>query len=210
MRSPALVRRFAGLVMVASFMFVIVGDETVVSDFFGTDDEALRLQYLLDSADDWDRAMTMYAIAGVLVAGGFALWAGAVHLARAERRWRRVASIGAIGAALGAFAWGAVCYRRATWPPAEVADNPDMLLPWALAWPLLSMLATALIGWTLLRADMRVRGWVIIVAAALFVPIGTILPLLVPLPVALTGVIITAARSSRPEPSVTSPEPLMP
>jgi hypothetical protein len=196
--------------MIASFVFVIVGDETVISDFFGTNDEALRLQYLLDAADDWDRAMTMYAIAGVLVAGGFALWAGAVHLARADRMWRRVASVGAIGAALGALAWGVVCYRRATWPPAEVAHNPDSLLPWALAFPLLSMLATALIGWTLLRTHMRVRGWVIIVASALFVPIGIILPLLVPLPVALTGVIITAAPSSRQEPSVASPEPLMP
>jgi hypothetical protein len=57
--APGLVRRLAGLVMIASFAFVVVGDETVISDFFGTHDEALRLQYLLDAADDWDRAMTM-------------------------------------------------------------------------------------------------------------------------------------------------------
>ena len=206
---PGILRRLAGLVMIASVVFVILGDEPVIQDFFGTDDKELRLQYLRDAPDDWDRAMTMYAVAGVLVAGGFALWAGAVHLARSDRTLRRVAVVGAISALLGALAWVSVCYGRATRPPAEVADSHIPLL-WGLAWPLLSMLATALVGWLLLRAHMRVRGWAIIVAAVIFVPIGFILPLVVPFPVALTGLIIMLARSSRPGSSVTSPEPLMP
>jgi hypothetical protein len=207
--APGILRRLAGLVMIASVVFVILGDEPVIEDFFGTDDEELRLQYLLDAPDDWDRAMTMYAVAGLLVAGGFALWAGAVHLARSDRTLRRVAGVGAISALLGALSWVSVCYGRATRPPAEVAANHIALL-WGLTWPLLSMLATALVGWTLLRAHLRVRGWAIIVAAVIFVPIGFILPLVVPFPVALTGLIIMLTRSSRWEPRVTSPEPLVP
>jgi hypothetical protein len=207
---PGILRRLAGLVMIASVVFVILGDEPVIEDFFGTQDEKLRLQYLLDAPDDWDRAMTMYAISGVVVALGFALWAGAVHLAGSDRTLKRAADVGGVSALLGALAWVSVCYGRATRPPAEVADNPDILQLWGLAWPLLAMLATALVGWILLRAHMRVRGWAIIVAAVIFVPIGIILPLAVPFPVALTGLIIMVARSSRRAPSVTSPEPLMP
>jgi hypothetical protein len=208
--ASGILRRLAGLVMIASVVFVILGDEPVIEDFFGTDDEELRLQYLLDAPDDWDRAMTMYAVAGLLVAGGFALWAGAVHFARSDRTLRRVAGVGAISALLGALTWVSVCYGRATRPPAEVADNSAIVPLWGLTWPLLSMLATALVGWTLLRAHMRARGWTIIVAAGIFVPIGFILPLVVPFPVALTGLIIMLTRSSRWEPSVTSLEPLTP
>jgi hypothetical protein len=41
--------RLAGLVMMASVVFLIVGNKPVIADFFGTSDEELRLQYLLDA-----------------------------------------------------------------------------------------------------------------------------------------------------------------
>jgi len=47
------VARLAGLAMVASVVFLIVGDRPVIADFFGTSDEELRVQYLLDAPDDW-------------------------------------------------------------------------------------------------------------------------------------------------------------
>jgi hypothetical protein len=73
------------------------------------------------------------------------------------------------------------------------------------------MLAVGLVGWILLRADMRGRGWVIIVAAVIFLPVGWVLPLVVPFPVALTGLIILVTPSSRWRSGVTmSTDPLMP
>lgn len=73
------------------------------------------------------------------------------------------------------------------------------------------MLAVGLVGWILLRADMRGRGWVIIVAAAIFVLVGTILPLVVPFPVALTGLIVLVTPSSRWRSGVTvTTDPLTP
>lgn len=202
--------RLAGLVTIASSVFVILGNEPVVEDFFGTSDETLRLQYLLAAADDWDRANTMFAVAGVAIAVGFVLWAVAIHLGRAARTSRRVAAVGATSATLGALAWVAVCYRRATGQPAEVAAGTSGW--WLLAWALLVMLAVGLVGWTLRRAGMHVRGWVIIVLAVIFVPIGTILPLVVPFPVALAGLIILVTPSSRWESGVstTTTDPLMP
>jgi hypothetical protein len=104
-----------------------------------------------------------------------------------------------------------VSYGRATRPPAEVAAGYGSV--WSLlAWALLVMVAVGLVGWILLRADMRARGWVIIVAAVIFVPVGTILPLVVPFPVALTGLIILVTPPSRWESkiNVTSTDPLMP
>ncbi len=109
--------------------------------------------------------------------------------------------MGATSATLGALTWVFVCYGRATQPPAEVAAGSSGW--WLLAWALPVMLAVGLVGWTLLQAGMRVRGWVIIVVAALFVPVGTILPLVVPFPVALTGLIILVTPPSRWEPSAT-------
>jgi hypothetical protein len=195
------VARVAGLVMVASVVFLIVGDRPVIANFFGTSDEELRVQYLLDAPDDWDWAMTMYAVMGVVVAVGFALWAVAVHLGGADRTSRRIADVGATSAALGALAWVIVCYLRATRPPAEVAAGDA---EWSLlAWAPLVMVAVGLVGWMLLRADMRARGWVIIVAAVIFVPIGIILPLGVAFPVALTGLIILVTSPSRWRSNVT-------
>jgi hypothetical protein len=204
------VARLAGLVMMASVVFVIVGDKPVIRDFFGTSDQELRLQYLLDAPDDWDFAMTMYAVAGVVVAVGFALWAVGVHLGGADRTSRRIADVGATSAALGALAWAFVSYGRATRPPAEVAAGDGS--EWGLlAWAPLVMLAVGLVGWILLRTDMRGRGWVIIVAAVIFLPVGWVLPLVVPFPVALTGLIILVTPSSRWRSGVTmSTDPLMP
>jgi hypothetical protein len=154
--------------------------------------------------------MTMFAVAGVVVAVGFALWAVAIHLGGADRTSRRVAGVGATSAALGALAWVFVSYGRATRPPAEIAGGYGSGW-WLLAWALLVMLAVGLVGWILLRADMRGRGWVIIVAAVIFVPVGTILPLVVPFPVALSGLIILVTPSSRWGSSVTiTTDPLMP
>jgi hypothetical protein len=65
------------------------------------------------------------------------------------------------------------------------------------------MLAVGLVGWMLRRADMRVRGWVVIVAAVLFVPIGYILPATVVFPVALTELILLLTATRRWESSVT-------
>jgi hypothetical protein len=195
------IARLAGLVMMVSIVILIVGNKPVIADFFGTNDEELRLQYLLDAPDDWDWAMTMYAVMGVVVAVGFALWAVAVHLGGAERTSRRIAGVGAISAALGALAWAFLCYGRATRPPAEVAAGDA---EWSLlAWAPLVMVAVGLVGWMLLRADMRARGWVIIVAAVIFVPIGIILPLGVAFPVALTGLIILVTSPSRWRSNVT-------
>jgi hypothetical protein len=194
------VARLAGLVMMASVVFLIVGNKPVIADFFGTSDEQLRVRYLLDAPNEWDWAMTMYAVAGVVVATGFALWAVAVHLAGADATSRRAADVGATSAALGALTWVFVCYGRATRPPAEVAAGSSGW--WLLAWALPVMLAVGLVGWILLRAEMRGRGWVIIVAAVIFVPVGTILPLVVPFPVALTGLIILVTPSRRWESSV--------
>ena len=204
------VARLAGLVMMASVVFVIVGDKPVIRDFFGTSDQELRLQYLLDAPDDWDFAMTMYAVAGVVVAVGFALWAAGVHLGGADRTSRRVTDVGATSAALGALAWVFVSYGRATRPPAEVVAGGGS--EWGLlAWAPLVMLAVGLVGWILLRADMRGRGWVIIVAAGIFVPVGWVLPLVVPFPVALTGLILLMTPSSRWGSDVTmTTDPLMP
>jgi hypothetical protein len=149
------VARVAGLIMVASVVFLIVGDRPVIANFFGTSDEELRVQYLLDAPDDWDWAMTMYAVMGVVVAVGFALWAVAVHLGSADRTSRRIADVGATSAALGALAWVIVCYLRATRPPAEVAAGDA---EWSLlAWAPLVMVAVGLVGWMLHRADMRAR-----------------------------------------------------
>src|ERR671910_434194 len=145
--------RLTGLVMIASLAFVILGDEPVVRDFFGTSNETIRLQYLLDAADDWDRANTMYALAGVVIAVGFVLWAIAIHLGRADRTSRRVVAVGATSATLGALAWVAVCYWRATGPPAEVAADSSGW--WLLAWAPLVMLGVGLVGWTFHRAGMN-------------------------------------------------------
>jgi hypothetical protein len=49
---------------------------------------------------------------------------------------------------------------------------------------------------------MRARGWVTIVVAVLFIPIGYILPVTVIFPVTLTGLIILFTPSSRWESSV--------
>jgi hypothetical protein len=144
------------------------------------------------------------------VAVGFALWAVGVHLGRADRTSRRIADVGATSAALGALAWVFVSYGRATRPPAEVAAGDGS--EWGLlAWAPLLMLAVGLVGWILLRTDMRGRGWVIIVAAVIFLPVGWVLPLVVPFPVALTGLIILVNPSSRWRSGVTmSTDPLMP
>jgi hypothetical protein len=198
------IARLAGLVMIAPVVFLIFGNKPVIADFFGSDDEELRVQYLLEAPDDWDWAMTMYAVAGVLVAIGFALWAIAVHLGGADRTPKRVADVGATSATFGALIWMFVCYGRSTRPPTEVAAGTSGW--WLLAWALPVMLAVGLVGWAFLRAGMPARGWVIIVVAVLFVPVGTILPLVVPFPAAITGLIILVTPPSRWEPSATDTE----
>jgi len=188
--------RLAGLAMIASVVFVILGNEPVVQDFFDQSlNDEQRLEILLDAGDEWDRANTMWAIAGIMTAVGFALWAVAIHLGRADRTAKRVATVGAISATLGAVAWVSVSVWRAAGPPAEVAaDVRGSLL---LAWALPVMVAVGLVGWTFRRAEMRLRGWVLIVMAVLFVPIGTILPATVVFPVALTGLILLLTPSRR-------------
>ena len=203
--------RLAGLVMITSLVFVILGNAPVTQEFFDQSiDEELRLQILLDAADEWDRVNTMWAIAGVMTAVGFVLWAVAIHLGRADRTSKRLATMGAISATLGAIAWVSVCVWRAIGPPEDVAAGPSGLP--LLAWALLVMLAVGLVGWMLRRADMRVRGWVVIVAAVLFVPAGYILPATVVFPVALTGLVILITPSSRWESrhTITTTDPHIP
>ncbi|HET9202052.1 MAG TPA: hypothetical protein VFP67_02795 [Acidimicrobiia bacterium] len=194
--------RLAGLAMTATVVFVILGNEPVVQDFFDQSlNEEQRLQILLDAGDEWDRANTMWAIAGIMTAVGFALWAVAIHLGRADRTAKRVATVGAISATLGAVAWVYVCVWRAAGPPAEVAAGVSGLV--LLAWALLVMVAVGMVGWTLRRAEMRLRGWVLIVIGVLFVPIGTILPATVVFPVALTGLILLLTPSRQWESRLT-------
>ena len=142
--------RLAGLAMLTSLVFVILGNAPVIADFFGSNDEELRVQYLLDAPDEWDRANAMWAIAGVMTAVGFVLWAVAIHLGRASRTSKRVATLGAVSATFGAIAWVSVCVWRAIGPPADVAAGVSGLV--LLAWALSVMLAVGLVGWMLRRA----------------------------------------------------------
>ena len=191
-----LLLRLAGLVMITSLVFVILGRPPVTQDFFDQSiDEAARLQILLNAADEWDRVNTMWAIAGVMTAVGFVLWAVAIHLGHADPKSKRLATLGAISATLGAIAWVSVCVWRAIGPPADVAAGVSGVP--LFAWALLGMLAVGPVGWMLRRAGMRVRGWVVIVIAVLFVPIGTILPATVVFPVALTGLILLLTPTRR-------------
>jgi hypothetical protein len=59
------------------------------------------------------------------------------------------------------------------------------------------MLAVGLVGWLFRRANMAARGWVTIVVAVLFIPIGYILPVAVVFPLTLTGLMILLTASSR-------------
>jgi hypothetical protein len=195
--------RIAGLTMIASAVFVIVGDDPVIQDVFGTSDKELKLQYILAEPDAWDRAMTMYAIAAAVVALGFVLWAAAVKLGRSDTSACRIAALGAGLATIGGLTWVYVSYARATHPPEDVAQDQNIVW-WASAFAVLVAAAIALIGLLFLGSDMRKRGWALIVVAVVFVPVGLILPLLVPFAAALTGVIILATTSTHWESTLNS------
>ncbi|MGH8949182.1 MAG: hypothetical protein ACRDXF_10030 [Acidimicrobiia bacterium] len=195
------VSRLAGVAMIMSILFATLGNAPVVQDFFDqTITEELRLQYLLDAAEEWDRANTMWALIGVMTIIGFLLWAVAIRLGRADRTSRLLATLGAISAVVGSLSWIAVCVWRMSAPPVDVAAGPGSVF--LAAWALFVGLAVGLVGWLLRRANMGARSWVTIVVAALFIPIGYILPVAVIFPVTLTGLIILFTRSSRWESSV--------
>jgi hypothetical protein len=119
----------------------------------------------------------------------------AVHKGPANRTSKRLATLGAISAIVGSLSWIAVCVWRASAPPADVAAGPGSVF--LAAWALFVMLAVGLVGWLFRRANMTVRGWVTIVVAVLFIPIGYILPVAVVFPLTLTGLMILLTASSR-------------
>ena len=191
------VSRLAGAALVMSIVFATLGNAPVVQDFYDQSiTEELRLQYLLDSPEEWDRAHTLWAAIGVMTAIGFLLWAVAIHLGRADRTSRRFATVGAISAVIGSLSWISICVWKVSAPPVNVAAGQESVFP-LLAWALFAMLAVGLVGWAFRRAEMRARGWVTIVVAVLFIPIGYILPVAVIFPVTLTGLIILFTPSSR-------------
>jgi hypothetical protein len=192
--------RLAGVALITSIVFAIFGNAPVVQDFFDQSiTEELRLQYLLDAPGEWDRAQTMWALIGVMTAIGFALWAVAVHNGPSNRTSKRLATLSAISAIVGSLSWIAVCVWRASAPPADVAAGPESVF--LAVWAVFVMVAVGLVGWTFRRANMPRRGWVTIIVAALFIPIGYILPVAVVFPVTLTGLIILLTPSSRWESS---------
>jgi hypothetical protein len=196
------VSRLSGVALVMSIVFATLGNAPVVQDFYDQSiTEELRLQYLLDSPEEWDRAHTLWAAIGVMTAIGFVLWAVAIHLGRADRTSRRLATLGAISAVIGSLSWISICIWKVSAPPVDVAAGQESVFP-LLAWALFAMLAVGLVGWTLRRAEMRARGWVTIVVAVLFIPIGYILPVAVIFPITLTGLIIVFTPSRRWESGV--------
>jgi hypothetical protein len=88
-----------------------------------------------------------------------------------------------------------VCYARATHPPEEVAADPNTTW-WTSAFVPLVMLGLVLLAIVLRRVGMNKRGWAVVVIAAVSVPICLILPLLVPIVIAVVGVLLVATRSS--------------
>ncbi len=190
--------RIAGLTMIASAVFVIVGDDPVIQDVFGTSDKELKLQYILAEPDAWDRANTMFAIAAAIVALGFVVWAAAVHLGRSDSFSSRIAASGAGLALVGSLAWVYVSYARATHSPADVAQDQNIVW-WGSLFAVLVAAAVASVGLLYLRSGMRTRGWALTAFAVIFVPVGLVLPLVVPFSVALTGAVVLATRPTQRE-----------
>jgi len=187
--------RVAGLVMILGLVFLIVGNDPVVDDVFGTSDVDERLQAIVVAPDAWDRAWLWFAISVVPVALGFIVWAVAVARGESAATSVRLAVAGAAASVAGSLIWVFVCYARATDPPEEVAEDPNIAW-WTSAFVPLVMLGLVLLGIVLRRVGMNKRGWTVVVIAVVSVPICLILPLLVPIVIAIVGVLLVATRST--------------
>jgi hypothetical protein len=187
--------RVAGFVMILGFVFLTIGDDPVVADVFGTSDVDVRLQAILAAPEAWDRAWLWSAIALITGALGFIVWAVAVAVGNSSRSSVRLGALGAVAAVAGCLIFDYLCYARAAHDPAEVAKDPDIVW-WTTLFVPLVMAALALLGVVLRRVGMVKRGWVIIAIAAVSVPVCIVLPLLVPIVIAVVGAVLVLTRQS--------------
>lgn len=187
--------RVAGLVMVVGVVFLVVGSDPVVDDVFGTSDVDARLRAILESPDAWDRAWLWIAISVAPVVLGFVLWALAVATGDSTSTSIGLAAAGAAAALVGSLIWVYVCYARATHPPQDVAEDPNIAW-WTSAFVPLVMAGLVALGMVVRRVGMLKRGRAVVVIGAVAVPICLVLPLLVPIVIAIVGALLAATRST--------------
>jgi hypothetical protein len=192
--SPMLAR-VAGFVMMLGLVFLILGDDPVVDDVFGTTDVDERLQAILAAPDAWDRAWLWFAIAVIPVALGFIVWAVAVAAGDSSSSSGRLAVVGAVSAVVGCALWVYVCYARASHDPADVANDPNISW-WTNLFVPFVMASVVLLGVVVRRVGMVKRGWVIVALAAVSVPLCILLPLVVPIVMAVVGAVLVLTRRS--------------
>lgn len=190
-----LLARAAGFTMVLGFVFLVIGNDPVVDEVFGTTDSDVRFEAIVASPDAWDRAWLWFGIAVIPAAVGLVMWAVAVGIGNSTSQSTKLAAVGAAAALAGALLWIYVCYGRATHAPEDIAADPNIAW-WTGAFAPLMTLAVILLGIVLRRMGMTKRGWAVVVLGVVATPICFILPLLVPIVTAIVGAVLVLTRPS--------------
>jgi hypothetical protein len=193
------VRRLAGLIMLLSFVFLILGGRPAYDDFFGTSDKAEKLQAIRDHPGDWDYANMMFGLAGAVGFAGVALFGHAFNRIEARRRLKQFNIVSVVLVGLGAICWVYVCYARATFPPEDVAADQNIGW-WLFPFGPLTISGVALAGYIVSKTYTKWGG-----RSAMFLPIITapvlmFLPLLMFVPISFLGLILLMARSPTSKP----------